>query len=94
MSVLTAHLAWCQPIHCTSSNHTDIIHRHLIGSIAGVKVWVQRTDTTRDDASHLYGRTAVHLSADEGQPLTRHLDTLRALLTAAELFADQVEGVR
>ncbi|MEU7978317.1 hypothetical protein AB0B63_07265 [Micromonospora sp. NPDC049081] len=89
----TPHPAWCQPTHCATTG-TDITHRHLIGTIHDTQVWVQRPDTTRSDGSHLYGNTAVHVTADGIAPLTAHLDTLRALLTAVELFADQVEGVR
>ncbi|NIL62663.1 hypothetical protein [Salinispora arenicola] len=90
---MTAHPAWCQPNTCTTSG-PDTTHRHLIGTIAGLDVLIQRTDTTRDDGSHLYGHTGVHIVSEGRNRLTEHLDTLHALLTAAELFADQVEGVR
>lgn len=90
---MTAHPAWCQPNTCTTSG-PDTTHRHLIGTIAGLDVLIQRTDTTRDDGSHLYGPTGVHIVTEGRNRLTEHLDTLHALLTAAELFADQVEGVR
>jgi hypothetical protein len=89
----TPHPAWCRPNSC-DTNGLNITHRHLIGSIASTQVWIQRSDTTRDDGSHHYGYTGVYVTSDGKQSLTRHLDTLRALLTAAELFADQVEGVR
>ncbi|MEU7170245.1 hypothetical protein ABZ949_01985 [Micromonospora tulbaghiae] len=89
----TPHTAWCQPDTCTRDG-LDITHKHLIGRIADMQVWVQRADTTRTDGSHLYGYTAVHVTSPGTAQLTRHLDTVRALLTAAELFADQIDGVR
>jgi hypothetical protein len=89
----TAHPAWCQPNTCTTSG-PDTTHQHLIGTIDGLRVFVQRTDTTRNDGSHLYGHTGVHIVSDGRANLTEHLDTVRSLLVVAELFADEVEGVR
>ncbi|MER7331760.1 MULTISPECIES: hypothetical protein [unclassified Micromonospora] len=91
----TPHTVWCQPSHCRAFPGADATHRHLIGQAAGVEVWVERSDTTRADGTHDYGTPAVYVWSEGHLPLGRpELDNLNALLSAAEVFADEFTGVR
>lgn len=86
----TPHPAWCQREHCVVMRDGQATHRHLVGEVAGVQVWMERSDT-----GPAVGEVEVRVFSDASFPLGRDSrDTMMRLVAAAGMFADEVEGAR
>jgi hypothetical protein len=85
------HPGWCQPDQCIIGGDGGVVHRRVIGTVADVRVTVERNDDYGRDWRLRMSATEVYVRGHGDFGLTREqVSILAALLVQANVFVAEL----